>query len=502
MKSSYTTTHWLFVLFLFLGASLSAQNTPTSYSLKIQPIISDYSNILGSLADQSIQQQWTDWIKVNTGKGDYNIHIQFAKGLEPLQYHRKKISRRQYIYQVKYSTPIYNASVTNLSGNIILLKEYGGHTAYQTFGIDDQYASPDTLASAWRKYRDAFYELEEAKYNHIEDFLNDFFAIVNDGAAPMISENINSTQQNNNTTVINRSDPERRDLEKEDPIQEVPVLDVVEENQVVEGDEKIVTAISEIREQDQTTLPPSTPPAEENDDMSAQPQDAPPIPKPQRRDEVKKEEKPRETEAERKARLERIEREWKEMEEEDIEKHNKNRVRHLRLGLRLLYPNIAGAHAEVLLPLLHNHISIVGDYSQVNFGIIPEFVFDEDIHEDIGTTYQYYSIGGNYYFYPKYARGWYAGASYLRQVGITNVKVSIVEGNPRASTELDALALRIGLNIGRKAFFFGAEAGVGIPLGNIEGDMYTKDNGVLNWKRVDKKASLIPILNLTLGLAF
>ncbi len=574
-----------YAILLLWSSQLFAQN-PTTYSLEIHSIISEHGNTLGPVVGLSINDQWPDWQKVNNGEGDYHIRVDFLEGLDTKQYHRKKVDRRQYIYQVKYITPSYDAIVTDRNGEIILQKNYGGKQVINPFGAEDQYASPDTLAESWNIHRDAFYELEEAKYNNVNVMLEELYAIIYQEAAPSIE--IIETQVNrkkeidvlainpsNNTVTSETVKPNQRDQQQEEVVLAITekesntsipnssknTNDITNattqktNNSRIPSGNRTNTTIKEKANESITPQVPNrdlkatdeiasnnnsqivetpTPYTDENKSVNqteqkpndkienetatvkrnnAKPKIDPdtglvagetkPVPTPQKRkvETVEENNKPKETDAQRKARLERIQAEWDEMDKADEEKNKRPRVRHVRLGLRMLSPIIAGGYGEVVLPVLDNRISLVGDFSRFNFaGIIEPFLEGNSGLENIDVIYRYYSVGANYYFRKKYARGWYLGASYLNNIVKTEVN-SIDNNNLKGEVEVDAAALRFGVTTGRNAFFFGFEVGAGIPLGNLKGTFYSETDGVLDAEVIDENIGLVPVLNITLGVA-
>ncbi|MFK7809942.1 MAG: hypothetical protein AB8F74_19210 [Saprospiraceae bacterium] len=602
-------------ILLALLNPLFAQES-TTYSLEIHSIISEYGNTLGPVVDHSVKAQWPDWEKVTSGEGDYHIKVDFIKGLEAKQYHREKVNRRQYIYDVKYSTPGYAAVVKNKNGMTILQKSYGDEIAFSPFGADDNYASPDTLADSWKLHRETFYEIEEAKYNNVDALLADLSEIMESGEFPIIesiesaltevtepvpskpkaeeekeevvlafAEKETNVKNDNNTSTENTPviSPEKIEQKTELPetpnddseIEEAPtfVAPSLESPETYTKPEEVKETIKEeiTKEQKEAKIDPDTgrvagetPPAPEpqrrktetpeisNDDSEsdnaptftdtsvespetytnpeevkktikeetvAEQKEAkidpttgrvagetPPIPEPQQRkteapSTIVKEEKQAETDEDREARLARIQAEWDQMEKEEEEQNKKPRVRYFRLGLRTLVPNLAGGHGEIVLPILDNRISLVGDFSQFNFGkLIDPFLTGESSVDNIDVVYRYYSVGANYYFRKKYARGWYLGGSYLKGLVKTDVQEN-GENSVGGQVDLDAGALRFGVTTGRKTFFFGFEIGAAVPLGKVEGVFYTRTDGEFEGEVINERIPVLPILNITLGVA-
>ena len=165
----------------------------------------------------------------------------------------------------------------------------------------------------------------------------------------------------------------------------------------------------------------------------------------------------------------------------------------------MLVPNLAGVTGEVVLPILNNRLSLVGDFSQLPvLQFFDPFLDDgESFGTDGNSYYQYYSGGINYYFGKKYARGWYLGASYLKTT--LDTQVGVLDGK----ADMDAAALRVGMKLGRKWFMFGFELGAGVPFGNLEGTLVKEvEGGEPFVELVDENIPVIPILNVTAAFAF
>ncbi len=423
-----------------------AQNT--TYSLEIHSLTSDYGTTFGPEAGAAIRNQWPEWRQVSADIGDHHIQLRFVEGLDPKQYVQKRNSNSHYHYQVQYLTPQYQALVKDRNGKTILEKSYGGEKVITPFGKKEAFASPETLATSWRQNRELFYQLEESKHNHTDAAIADLVAILGGTSAPILST----------------------------PSEENPIPDS-------EQPPEPKTAITTEKSVSPSDSEPSVNDNNQSNNNSTKTTDS------------------GETPEQREARFAEAKRKWDEMEKADEERHKKPRVRHGRLGLRLLVPNALGLHGEVVLPVLNNRISIVGDYSWLPFGFLVESFLDEDqdISDEIDASYQYLSAGINFYFRKKYARGWYVGASYLKNIVKSDVSTPTYSGD--GQIDIDAAALRLGLNTGRKTFMFGFEVGAGIPFSNLEGDIQIVENGEFRVETVDEKIPVIPILNVTLGVA-
>ncbi len=452
--------------FLIAYAGIPSGGLKT-YVLELRTLSTEYGNILGVTVPETLYEGMTlDWKKV-PDEGDFTVKIKFIEGLDPKQYARKKDKDGSYYFQVAYRTPQYTAEVLDEKGNLLFDRIYGREILEMDFGKGEGYEDPSRLAAEWKKVKDGIYKAEELKYNNIDEFFPILIQILTgEMTAEMLAEK---------TTEEDKVAPSN-DLEKDD-------VTATKVTPTVEKEEPVNTIVDSNEEPTKTI---KDEPVEE--------------------DKVGEEEKAVissvvvETPEERQKRLEEESRKFEEMEQEEIrlKKERDGRVRRVRVGFRLLVPNIAGGHAEIVLPIANNRISLVGDYSRLSALSVFDRFLDDDlsIGTDGGAYFQYYSAGLNYYFRKKYARGWYMGASYLK----SNLKTSAsdIDGN----VEIDAAALRFGLSAGRKAFMFGFEVGAGLPFNNLKGEVITVDEvGIEEVDVIDEKVNVIPILNVTLSVA-
>lgn len=100
---------------------------------------------------------------------------------------------------------------------------------------------------------------------------------------------------------------------------------------------------------------------------------------------------------------------------EDREKTKKERkVRPIRIGAKIGFPNLVGGNLEYVTPLLNKKLSIYGDFSTLKSKWV-ELEEIEDYYGNSGeqNTYDFKYIEGglNYYFF-KPGRGLYGGMSY------------------------------------------------------------------------------------------
>ncbi len=129
-------------------------------------------------------------------------------------------------------------------------------------------------------------------------------------------------------------------------------------------------------------------------------------------------------------------------------------VHNFRLGVKLGIPNIAGANAEFILPILNNHWGVYADLS--GFSIKPE--------ETIRTTPNYREYGLNYYLGTQ-GNGLYfsVGAGQLQtELDFEDVALDNGQtGRGRAEVNLSTQNLKLGVK-SKGRLYFRFELGYGL----------------------------------------
>jgi len=459
---------FFFACFLFALGGLQAQTTNKTYELDLKWLPTEYGNKLGIHTPAVLKNQFPDWKQVNEN-GTYKVEISFLSEVDPKQYTRKRESGPIYFFQVKYNAPTYLAEIKNQSGETVFKETYGGEKLLVEYGKTEKQNDPDELAIQWRKNRDQFYKTEESKLNNIDAFLPQLITLFGGGETMLAAEEIIEEVEEEAVGANIPSTIEDTIIEEEE-VEEIASIETPKPTPPA-PEEKVVTSISTPEPVEKT---------------------APEIV---------------ETQAEKALRIKKakeINRQWEAEEEAAIKrkKGKDGRPRYFRLGLRLLVPNIAGVHGEIVTPLLDNRLSIVGDFSSLSFGKSADRFLDEgeSFGDEIDGRYQYYSLGANYYFNKQYARGWYVGSSYLKGQAKTSNKEN--SDFKTVKVNFEAVSARVGVNTGRKAFMFGFEIGAGIPIKNVTGEIYIVDNDVVEVEQVDEKVAVLPVLNVTFGVAF
>lgn len=94
-------------------------------------------------------------------------------------------------------------------------------------------------------------------------------------------------------------------------------------------------------------------------------------------------------------------------------KENKTKLRPIRIGAKLGFPNLIGGNVEYVTPLLNHKLAVFIDYSKLSSDFLNDLV--EENAPEAGDTdeydFSYFEGGLNYYFF-KPGYGLYGGVSY------------------------------------------------------------------------------------------
>ena len=146
------------------------------------------------------------------------------------------------------------------------------------------------------------------------------------------------------------------------------------------------------------------------------------------------------------------------------------KVRPLRIGVKIGFPNIVGGNVEYVTPLFNNRLAANVEYSNINFGFLSEFLSD-DVEEDNDSQdpdvkFSYFEGGLNYYLF-KPGKGLYIGASYSSfnfDATIYDYQpemygdVQSYEGTANIDFKHDSFNLKLGAKLGG-LFYFRPEIG-------------------------------------------
>lgn len=106
----------------------------------------------------------------------------------------------------------------------------------------------------------------------------------------------------------------------------------------------------------------------------------------------------------------------------EVETRQEKKVRPLRLGAKIGFPNLVGGNLEYVTPLLHKKLALNLDYSYIksDWLEIENVNYDDqnyEVEKGDQLNFKYVEGGLNYYFF-KPGRGLYGGISY----GVTDLQ--------------------------------------------------------------------------------
>lgn len=160
------------------------------------------------------------------------------------------------------------------------------------------------------------------------------------------------------------------------------------------------------------------------------------------------------------------------------------KVRPVRLGLKLGFPNMVGGNVEYVTPLLNDKLAVSLDYSTIK----SDWFLSEEESDGTETkelNYSYLEGGINYYFF-KAGKGLYAGVSYnqLNFDGETVVTRDGQQGTGNIDYNHNSFNIKLGAKLGG-LFYFRPEVGysfsslpktidyqIKYPDGTTETDIY------------------------------
>ncbi|MGB7787003.1 MAG: hypothetical protein WBL27_12945 [Salinimicrobium sp.] len=121
------------------------------------------------------------------------------------------------------------------------------------------------------------------------------------------------------------------------------------------------------------------------------------------------------------------------------------KVRPIRLGVKLGFPNFVGGNLEYVTPLLNDKLSVSLDYSTIKSDW---FLKDED-QEDASLDFSYVEGGLNYYFF-KAGKGLYGGVGYnnMKFEGQVAVSKDGVDGTGNINYNHSSMNIKLGAKIG------------------------------------------------------
>ncbi len=129
------------------------------------------------------------------------------------------------------------------------------------------------------------------------------------------------------------------------------------------------------------------------------------------------------------------------------------KVRPIRLGLKIGFPNMVGGNVEYVTPLFNDRLAVSLDYSSIK----SDWFLSEE--EETDMNYSYMEGGLNYYFF-KAGKGLYGGVSYnqLNFDGETTVEKEGMTGTGSVNYTHNSFNIKLGAKLGG-LFYFRPEIG-------------------------------------------
>ena len=170
--------------------------------------------------------------------------------------------------------------------------------------------------------------------------------------------------------------------------------------------------------------------------------------------------------------------------EEPPEELRDYKVRPVRLGIKIGFPNLVGGNLEFVTPLFNDKLSISVDYSTIKSAWFLEDSQYTNTETD-ELNFSYLNAGLNYYFF-KSGKGLYGGVGYgqINLKGKTAVMDDGEEGTGTIDFGRSSFNVRLGAKLGG-LFYFRPEVGyaftplpksieyqVKYPNGRTEEDVY------------------------------
>ena len=143
----------------------------------------------------------------------------------------------------------------------------------------------------------------------------------------------------------------------------------------------------------------------------------------------------------------------------DISGERDYKVRPIRLGVKIGFPNLIGGNVEYVTPLLDDKLAVNFDYSMLKMGW---FISEEDYMDDPENTdlnLSYFEGGINYYFF-KAGKGLYGNLSYgvIKVDGTTDVTSDGRPGVGYLNVSHGSVNVKLGAKLGG-LFYFRPEIG-------------------------------------------
>lgn len=121
------------------------------------------------------------------------------------------------------------------------------------------------------------------------------------------------------------------------------------------------------------------------------------------------------------------------------------KVRPIRIGVKLGFPNFVGGNLEYVTPLLNDKLAVSLDYSSIK----SDWFLNEEDKEDTSLDFFYLEAGINYYFF-KAGKGLYGGVGYnnMKFKGEIGVSKDGVDGTGNINYSHSSVNIKLGAKIG------------------------------------------------------
>lgn len=214
------------ITYLFLGAIgnlLANTILPSSiitYSVEAAPFSTDFGN---NFAYYHVNLDLGDLTRV-AKDGKLRVVVDFQRGMEITETRFETKPNGTIYYVTDLTTPIYNATVSDLAGNVLLEKTYGGAERIVDYGRNLNYMEGE-LAEKWLNEKDEYLQRIEFQNLDFVDFEIDLIDLLetNPIVSPVAANNTSkstpassavATKKSTNITAI------AEDLETDKPINE------------------------------------------------------------------------------------------------------------------------------------------------------------------------------------------------------------------------------------------------------------------------------------------
>jgi len=167
------------ITYLLMGAigCLWANNTSPSsiitYSVEATPFSTDFGN---NFAYYHINLDLGDLTRV-AKDGKLKVVVDFQRGMEITETRFEQKPNGTIYYVTDLTTPVYNATVTDLAGNTLLQKTYGGAERIVDYGRDLNYMESE-LAAKWLNEKDQYLQRIEFQNLDFTDFEIDLIELL------------------------------------------------------------------------------------------------------------------------------------------------------------------------------------------------------------------------------------------------------------------------------------------------------------------------------------